>query len=65
VAALVIGLAYWGRVSAFDLSERERTRTGVTIVNPTVKYASDIEPLIGLIVATAPERAALATWFGS
>jgi cell division protein FtsW (lipid II flippase) len=57
VAALAIGLAYRGRLRAFEQSERERARPGVAIVNlNTAAGAGDIEPLTALIRENATER---------
>ncbi|OLD13254.1 MAG: hypothetical protein AUJ01_15340 [Acidobacteria bacterium 13_1_40CM_3_65_5] len=57
VAALAIGLAYSGRLRAFELSERERARTSVQIVNlNTVAAPTDVEPLMGLLFANAADQ---------
>ena len=57
VAALAIGLAYTGRLRAFDLSERERAQSRLPIVNlNAVGAPADVEPLMGVVFANATDR---------
>ena len=57
VAAIAIGLAYTGRLRALDMSERERPTGSIQIVNLNIVGAPrDLEPLMGLVFSTAPDR---------
>jgi cell division protein FtsW (lipid II flippase) len=56
-AVVAIGLAYRGRLRAFDQSERERAKPGTRIVNlNTVASAADLESLTALVRDNAAER---------